>query len=81
MHKRLHVRRDSGLHGIVALRVEAPGVDQRVVPAERRRIGVMPVTRHPRLVVHDGDSLAREAIEQRRFPDVGAANNGDERQR
>ena len=44
--------------GIVGLAFEPAGVDEHVRSAERPHVGVVPVARDARLVVHDGEGLA-----------------------
>jgi hypothetical protein len=38
---------------------------------------VVQIPRHPRLVVHDGNPLFDEPIEQGRFPHIRPADNGN----
>src|SRR5699024_4786293 len=58
---------------------DAAGIDQqerplRVEPADP----VIAVPGHPGLIVHQRVTAAGEHVEQRRFPDVGATDQGDE---
>ena len=74
--RQLDLAGDALLHRIVALGVEAAGVDQRVTAAAEPRVGVVAVTRDARLVVDDGELLPHETVEEGALPDVGSAHHG-----
>ncbi len=57
--RRPDVARDPSLHRVVALGVEASGVDERVLAAECAGVGVVAVARDAWLVVDDGELGAR----------------------
>ncbi len=62
------------------IRFEAARVDQPVLPVLPLNGGVEAVAGCSRNILDDGLPLAGEAIEQRRFPNVGPADDGDGRQ-
>ena len=68
---------DAAFHGIVALGVESPGVDQCVRAAEGGGVRIVAVARDTRFIVDDGKLLSRQTIEEGRFPDVGTPYDCD----
>ena len=69
--------RIKGQHAFVGRRIEAARVDQPEVPIAVAGIGIVAVARHARHVVHNRGSGAENAVEQRRFADVGPSDQGD----
>ena len=63
---RAHARFERGVGEIF----ETGGVDQREIEVAQPAGGFAPIARDARRVVDDGELLAREAIEQRRFADI-----------
>ena len=76
-----HLLADALAHRVVAVGIEAAGVDEHVRPAERPHVGVVPVARDARLVVDDGQRLADEPVEKGALADVRSADDGDDRAR
>ena len=70
---------DGGLHGLVGFRDQAPRVHHGELLPEPVGVGVMPVPRDARGVVHDGVAAADHPVEQHRFAHVGASYDGDDR--
>src|SRR5215213_4624322 len=60
-------------------RLEAAGIDYEVRAAAQAPVTVVPVTRHPGQVVHDGVAAACEPVEESRLADVGPPDEGDHR--
>ena len=61
--------------GFPALEADAAGVEQGVVAV--RHFGGDDVARHAGLVMHDGDALPRQPVEEAAFADIGPADDGD----
>ena len=57
--------------------LESGGVDDGEVEIAEARIGLAPVARHAGRVVHQGELLPRQAVEQGGLADVGPADDGD----
>ena len=77
----LRLRLDRGLGRIlVRVQIEPGRVDHGELPPPVRD-AVEPVAREARLRVDDRLAPAEDAVEQRRFADVGAADDGDDRAR
>ena len=69
---------DDVLGFLAAQQADAAGVHERERPAEPLDFGADAVARDTRLVVHDGDATARDAVEERGFADVRPTNNSNE---
>ena len=61
--------------------LEARGVDHPELEPEQVGFAFAPVARHSRPVVDQRQALADQPVEQGRFADVGAADDGDGRKR
>jgi hypothetical protein len=59
--------------------IQAAGIDERELTAPPLRGGVDAVTRGAGQILHDRDALADDPVEERRLPDVGPADNGNDR--
>src|SRR5207247_5108653 len=57
----------------------ASGVDDGKVPAAPGRGRVEPVARDAWCILDNGFSLPNQPVEQRRFPDIGTADDGHDR--
>ena len=53
------------------------GVDDAEIHAEEARIAFPPVARHAGLVIDQRQPFTDQPVEQRRFADIGAPDNGD----
>ena len=62
---------------VVVLEVDAAGVDQRQPAAVPLGRELLAVARDPGPLVHDRLARLREAVDERRLPDVGVADDGD----
>ena len=71
----------TGGNDSLVVRHDAARIDERELRPIPFRLAVDAIARDARFVTDNRAALANQPIEQRRFPDVGAANNGDERQR
>ena len=75
--------RDGGFHlnllgeDILGLGTDPASVHEFEQLGSASALGGDPIAGDTRHVVNDGDGLASEAIEESRFPDVGATDNGD----
>ncbi len=87
-HEQHHVGgedRRFGLHphpagqGVVVGLFQAGGVDDPEDQAAEGDIALAPVTGHAGAVVHKGELLAHEAVEQRRLADIRPADDRDGR--
>ena len=73
-----HVMRDPFFHRVVAVGIEAAGVDQDIVMPEHPAVGVVPIARHAGDVFDDGDSLSRQSVEERALAHVGPPHDSDD---
>jgi hypothetical protein len=58
--------------------VEAAGVDQRELTPTPLRGRVDAIARRAGKILDDRDALADDAVEERRLPNVGPADNGND---
>ncbi len=78
-----HVHRPLGepphpaLQAVVGGILEAGGVDHGEAQVAQPRLAFAQVAGHARLVVDKGQPFAHEAVEERRFADVGSPDNGE----
>ena len=70
---------DGRLHGLVGFRDQAPRVHHGELLPEPVGLGVMPVPRDARGVVHDRVAAPDHPVEQDRLAHVGTAYDGDDR--
>ena len=63
---------------LAAQQADAAGVHEREGFAVPFRLHAHAVARDAGLVMHDGDAPFDDAVEQRGFPDIRAADDGDE---
>ena len=70
-----------GEQHIVAVRVNAAGVDEREAAVLPLHISIDAVAGHAGGILHNGDALSGDSVEKSGFADVGAANDGNKRLR
>ena len=70
---RLHSRRQAFAFGVF----EAGGIDRFEGQIAELGLAFAPVARHARLIVDQREAAADKPVEQRRFADIGPADNGD----
>jgi hypothetical protein len=76
-HCRFGLRTHPPRQGVRVLVLEPRRIDHPKVEPEQLRLALAAVARHARPVVDQREALADEPVEQRRFADVGPADNGD----
>ena len=70
---RAHTPRE---RGDIAL-FKSSGVDDREREIGKMRFALTTIARHAGTVIYEGEFLAHQPVEQRRFADVGPADDGD----
>jgi hypothetical protein len=80
-HGELHLVAHADHDGVLGVVLEAAGVDEDVGPPAHLGVGVVPVAGDAGLVLHDGQVLAREAVEEGALAHVGATHDGHQRAR
>ena len=68
---------DQGQHAVAGCGVQPSRIHQAEAAIAIGRIGVVAIPRHTRHIVHDGRPRAENTVEQRRFPDIGPPDEGD----
>jgi hypothetical protein len=62
---------------VIVAEEDAPGIDQPVALLTMFELAVEPITGDPGLVLHHGNTLANDAVEERRLAHVGSADNNN----
>ena len=80
-HRQPHLLANAHPHRVVVIEVEAAGVDEHIRSTDAPHVGVVPIARHARLVVDDGERTPHEAVEEAALADVRLADDGYDRAR
>ena len=77
VHRLLRLGPHAGFQAVVVDVLEACGVDQDKVEVAQPAAGLPPVAGHAGAIVHDGELLARQTIEQGRLADIRPSDNSE----
>ena len=77
LHRDVCLDGDLRVEAILDVAADATGIDDRARVGGCFGGGADAVAGHAGLVVHDGDFATCEAVEERGFPDIRAADDGD----